>query len=281
VNDAVLTHAVEGGGPPLLLLNGGLMSLRAWDAVAAGLTPAVTVVRCDLRGQLLSPGEPPATLEGHGREVVALLDHLGLGAVHVAGASFGALVGLTLAAVWPDRVRSLVAITATDRITAEMRNGVRVVAEACAAAARGGDGGAVFDLLVPGTFSTGFRHRYAGALAARREAVAAMPAHWFAQLEGMLRSLDGVNLEPVLPRIACPTLVLAAGRDETFALSHSRALAAAIARARLRIVPEASHGLVLEQPDVVIRSILEFLDETGAFLEDLGSDGARVGHAQD
>jgi pimeloyl-ACP methyl ester carboxylesterase len=265
VTPPLLAHTVEGAGPPLLLLNGGLMSLRAWDAVAAGLVASVTVIRCDLRGQLLSPGEPPATLEGHVREVIALLDALALESVHVAGTSFGGLVALALAATSPPRARSLVAITATDRITDEMWRGALVAADACRAAAEGGDGGVVFDLLLPGTFSPGFRQRYAAELAARRQVIAAMPRHWFEQLAALLHSLGDIDLAALLPRIACPTLVLAAGRDETFPLSHSRALAAAIPDARLRVAPEASHGMVLEHPAVVSASIRDFLGEIGAF----------------
>ncbi len=95
---APLAHEVAGQGPPLLLLNGGLMSLRAWEPVVTRLRTQFTVIRCDLRGQLLSPGAPPATLSGHADDVCALLDHLGIGQAHVAGASFGALVGITCAA---------------------------------------------------------------------------------------------------------------------------------------------------------------------------------------
>jgi pimeloyl-ACP methyl ester carboxylesterase len=255
----MLAHTVEGSGPPLLLLNGGVMSLRAWDGVAARLAPSTTVVRCDLRGQLLSPGEPPDTLDGHAGDLVDLLDYLELEAVHVAGTSFGALVGLTLAATRPSRVRSLIAMTATDRVTPDMWQGALAVAEACRAAASGGDGGVVFDLLVPGTFSPSFRTRFAAELTARRQVIAALPREWFTRLEAMLRSLGGLDLRPLLGHVACPALVLAAGRDETFPLSHSQALAAGLPHARLRIVPGASHALVLEQPDVVVESILEFV----------------------
>jgi pimeloyl-ACP methyl ester carboxylesterase len=261
MENPVLTHVVAGNGPALVLLNGGLMSLRAWDGLAEPLEPRCRVVRCDLRGQLLSPGPPPASLQGHADDVVRLLDHLDLADAHVVGTSFGALVGLTLAASHPTRMRSLVAMTATDQATPEMWEGAVALIEACRAAARGGDAGHVFDLVVPGTFSPEFRLRHAADLAARREAIAALPRSWFTGLEGLLAALQGLDLRPILPRITCPTLVLAAGHDQTFPLSHSQSLAAALPNARLRIVPEASHAVVLEEPDVVVESIVEFLDE--------------------
>jgi 3-oxoadipate enol-lactonase len=259
----VIAHAVAGSGPPLLLLNGGLMSFRAWDAVAARLTPRFTVARCDFRGQLMSPGPPHDSLEGHAGDVLCLLDHLGVEAAHVVGTSFGALVGLTLAAAAPARVRSLVAITATDRVTPEMGTGARAVAEAFAAAAAGGDRGAAFDLVAEGTFSPAYRHHHAADLAARRKVVASMPPAWFDGVASLLRSVEGLDLRPQLPSITCPTLVLGAGCDETFPVSHSETLAAGLPHAQLRIVAGAAHGMVAEEPDIVVGSILEFLEGSG------------------
>jgi len=52
----VLTHRIDGDGPPLLLLNGGLMSIGTWQPFADALSPRYRVTRCDFRGQLLTPG---------------------------------------------------------------------------------------------------------------------------------------------------------------------------------------------------------------------------------
>lgn len=259
--EAPLACVVEGSGPPLLLLNGGLMSLHAWDPVAQALESRFRVVRCDLRGQLLSPGPPPATLEGHAADLVALLDHLGVGSAHVAGTSFGALVGLTLAARHPGRVRSVAAITATDRMPPETRPATEAVRAACRAAAAGGDGGAVFDLLAPATFSPRYRRQHRQELAARRQVVASLPRAWFEGLDGLLASLERLDLRPLLPAVRCPVLVLAAGEDLTFPLACSQALAATLPEARLHIVPHAAHGLVVEEPGLVAEVVAAFAAE--------------------
>ncbi|MRR12138.1 alpha/beta hydrolase, partial [bacterium] len=46
----VLAHRVDGRGDPLLLLNGGMMSLSAWEELARPLAERYRVVRCDFRG---------------------------------------------------------------------------------------------------------------------------------------------------------------------------------------------------------------------------------------
>jgi 3-oxoadipate enol-lactonase len=90
--------------------------------------------------------------------------------------------------------------------------------------------------------------------------VASLPAEWFSGLAGLLTALDGLDLRPVLARVTCPTLVLAAAQDLTFPISHARALAEQIPDARLRIVPGAAHAVALEEPDVVLAAIVEFVE---------------------
>ena len=51
-----------------------------------------------------------------------------------------------------------------------------------------------------------------------------------------------------LPRIACPVLVACGEADQITPPEHAREMAAAIAGARLEIVPGAGHMLTLEQP---------------------------------
>jgi 3-oxoadipate enol-lactonase len=260
----VLAHQVTGAtcGTSVLLLNGGMMTFAGWQPVAADLERQHRVIAFDFQGQLLSPGTPPPSIDGHVADVVALLDHLGVDRVHVVGASFGALVGVLLAARHPDRVRSLAAVTATDRLTPEMWAAARPMREACRAAAAGGDGGALFDLMTPATYAPAYLAAQREMLAARRERFAALPRAWFAATDALLRSLDGLDLTGALPEVVCPTLVVGAELDRTFPSGHSETLAAGIAGARLVVVRGCGHGLVVEAPDRLTHLLREFLART-------------------
>jgi 3-oxoadipate enol-lactonase len=260
----VLAHSVSGAGPPLLLLNGGLMSYPAWDPLAGALTAACRLVRCDFRGQLLSPGPAPPTLEGHADDLIALLDTLEIESAHVAGVSFGALVGLTLAARAPSRVRSLSAMNATDRVTPAMAARGAPAREAARVAANGGDGGRLLDLVAETTWSPEYRAAQATALAARRQAVGLLPRTWFVGLGQLLASLENLDLTPLLPRITCPTLVVGGEADVTFPIEHSRALAAGIEGSRLVVIPGGSHGVVIERAAEVIGLVVNFIRDVEA-----------------
>jgi fatty-acyl-CoA synthase len=246
VNPLPLTQSEIGEGTAVLLLNGGLMSIAAWDPVALPLAASHRVIRCDLRGQLLSPGPVPATLSGHAADVAALIERRGEGAVHVAGTSFGGLIAMVLAIEYPHLVRSLIVMTATERVTPEMWDNTQRLRALVRQAATGCGADAMMEIVEAGTFSTTFRTTYAAILQARRQALSSLPASWFTGLDGLLADLEGVDLRAQLARIRCPTTVVAGEHDLTFPLEHSKALAAGIPGAHLEVVPRAPHGLVIE-----------------------------------
>jgi 3-oxoadipate enol-lactonase len=248
-----------GHGPDVVLINGGMMTFAAWEPIAAVLEARYRVLRFDLRGQLLSPGDPPRDLGGHVDELVALLDELGIDSAHLVGASFGAFAAIDLAARHPERARSLFLITAMDRITPEFRADADRMRELIAGVLRGEDRGPFYDAMVDGVYSAGYRAREAGLLARRRAQMAELPRDWFAAVDRLLASLEGLDLTSRLPSVRCPAGVVIAVDDRVMALDRSRALAEALG-AEILTHAESGHGLVIEDPAWVARQTVAFLD---------------------
>ena len=255
----MLTHRIDGQGEPILLLNGGMMTFTAWEPVANILAERFQVVRCDLRGQLQSPGVPEPNLEAHVRDLVELLDHLEIGRVHLAGTSYGGLLALLFASLHPERTASVSVITATGRITPEFWEATAECRDLALEAVAGGDGGRVLEFILPDTYTPEYLEKNASALAFHRQWVAALPEVWFRGLVAILSSVEGFDATPRLSSIRCPVLVLAGERDTMFPPEQSRALADAIPGARLEIVPGAPHGMVVENPGTTARILLDFL----------------------
>jgi pimeloyl-ACP methyl ester carboxylesterase len=253
-----LTHRIAGEGPPVVLLNGGMMTASSWEPFASRLRASHRVLGFDFRGQLLSPGPVPADLSGHARDVVALLDAVGWESAHLVGASFGAEVAVELAASAPARVRSLALITAMDRETPEFRRGSDEMRAILAEVRAGGDRGRFYDALIGGVYSQRYLAAEAAAFAARRAQVDQLPAAWFEGVDGLLASLEGFDLGPRLRLVRSPTLVVNAALDQVMAPERSAALAAGL-RAETVIHPLAGHALVAEDPDWLGGVVLSFL----------------------
>jgi len=261
-----LAYRLDGSGEPLLVLNGGMMSYTSWDALVPPLAARFQVIRCDLRGQLRSPGAPPVDLPGHASDLIALLDHIGIDRCHVLGTSFGGLVGLSLAALHPARVRSLVAVAVGDHATPKLARGVRQLSQACRLAMDGGSAAHLAELMAAMFYAPSHLAANRDALAARAVQLSQLPRGWWEGLAGLLDTLEGFDLRPILPEVSCPTLVVAAGKDLVFPRDRARALADAIPGARFVLVADSGHVLVHERP-------LRFVELTLAFLATLEGSG--------
>jgi 2-hydroxy-6-oxonona-2,4-dienedioate hydrolase len=108
--DGAMVWRVWGGGPPLVLLHGGYGSWTHWIRNVLPLARRFTVIAPDLPG-LGGSATPP---EPHTAEDLAAIVVAGLGIVlpkdaspHIAGFSFGGVLGGHVAAQLGDRLRAL------------------------------------------------------------------------------------------------------------------------------------------------------------------------------
>jgi len=100
---------MQGSGTPLVLLAGQANSHRWWDAVRGDFEGSRRTITLDWRGTGDSdrPDEVYST-QGFADDVVAVLDHLGLGEADVYGTSMGGRVAQWVAIRYPERVRRLI-----------------------------------------------------------------------------------------------------------------------------------------------------------------------------
>ncbi len=102
------------GGWPAVLLHGFPYDVRAYDAVAPVLAAAgARVIVPWLRGygptRFLSEDTPRSGEQAAlGRDLLALLDALGIGAALLAGHDWGGRAACVVAALWPERASGLV-----------------------------------------------------------------------------------------------------------------------------------------------------------------------------
>jgi 2-succinyl-6-hydroxy-2,4-cyclohexadiene-1-carboxylate synthase len=96
-------------GEAVIFLHFGGGNLHMWDGVVPYFEGKYRLVLVDLKGH--GKSDKPSTgyhIDQLADEVIAVMDDLGIESAHVVGSSLGAEVGLSMAANYPERMRSLV-----------------------------------------------------------------------------------------------------------------------------------------------------------------------------
>jgi len=111
VNGIQVNYADSGGdGPAVVLSHGFLMDQSMFCAQVAALTPEYRVITWDQRGHGGTPAPGPFSYWDSAKDVLALLDHLGVERAALTGMSQGGFLSLRAAMLAPQRVRRLILI---------------------------------------------------------------------------------------------------------------------------------------------------------------------------
>lgn len=107
-----LAYRRGGEGPPLLLIHGWGGSSRYWVGAFATLADRYDIIALDLPGFGASPApRGAATLGDLTRSAILATQALDLKALAIGGHSFGAAVGLLIAATFPEQVHRLALVS--------------------------------------------------------------------------------------------------------------------------------------------------------------------------
>jgi pimeloyl-ACP methyl ester carboxylesterase len=231
-----LYYEDRGEGPALLLLHGGTGNGDQFSKQVPAFAPHYRLIVPDSRAQgRTSDGTGPVTYHGMAEDVVALMDHLGIRTARVMGWSDGGVIGLDLAAHHPSRVTHLVtfgANTTVEGMNAEDR--------------------AWGDTATVAAFGDGTRQAWAERAPEGANYEVAMG-----------KILDLWRSEPQLPPALLAKIrakaMICAGDHDVVRREHTEAIAKAIPGAKLWIVPDANHSVMIEKSEVVNPRVLEFL----------------------
>lgn len=245
----------EPGLPTVVMSNSLASDHRMWDPQLPVLTGSFRVLRYDTRGHGSSDAPAGAySIEGLGRDCLAVMDHFEVEKAHYVGLSLGGMTGQWLGAEAQHRFHSL---TLCDTAS-EMPSGVwdERIAQVSA------DG---IEVIVEATLARWFTPAFAGRapddLAKVREMVETTPAAGYI---GCARAIRSMALSPLLARIALPTLIIVGEQDVSTPPSEAAKLHAAIAASELHRIADAAHLPNIEQADSFNRALQAFLQRQTA-----------------
>jgi pimeloyl-ACP methyl ester carboxylesterase len=254
-------HVREAGaGLPVVLLHAFPLSSAMWLEQHTALGERYRVITPDLRGFGGSPpGDDEPSLDAVADDVAAMLDRLGLHRVVLGGLSMGGYAAMAFLRRHPGRASALVLADtkATSDPPEAAANRLRIAARL---AAEGTTAALVDDVLpsLVGPTTVRARPSVAGRVRALVEAASPAAAAW-AQRAMAVRpdSLATLRAADV------PALVLRGDEDALSSQADAEAMAEALPRGRLVVLPSAGHLSAMEVPEAFAVTVGDFLAELG------------------
>jgi 3-oxoadipate enol-lactonase len=252
-DDGAIIHAeVEGpdSAPVLMLSNSLGTNLHMWDEQVASLIRHFRLLRYDRRGHgKSSVPKGPYTMERLGRDVLAVLDGLGIQKINWCGLSMGGMVGQWLGANAPNRVDKLILSNTSsyfpDKSIWDGR--IKFVRE------KGLEG--IVDANMERWFTKDFRERAPQTMAKMHDMFVATKVDGYVGCGEAIRDMDH---RPLLSKITAPTLVIAGKHDPATPFEGNEFIRAHIPGAKIAVL-EAAHIANMEQPKVYADTVIGFL----------------------
>jgi len=257
------THvALAGEGPPVLLMHGWPQHWYLWREVIPRLAPHARVIAPDFRG--FGWSDVPRSgyeMDQLKRDMLALLDELGVRELSIAGHDWGGFVGCLLALDHPERVKSFLALNVIPPWPARDR---RVLRDAWRL------------IYMPLLACPGLGRRLGRAVAARGLRDSGLPDGDVEAFVSRFRGERGRVTERVygsfirsLPGFArgrysasdlrVPSRLVFGTRDPVLTARAAEDAAAQTELLELELVPDAGHFVVDEKPELVADRLLALI----------------------
>jgi 3-oxoadipate enol-lactonase len=235
---------------PVVVLSHALgTNFRLWNSQVEILSRSFRVLRYDIRGHggtEVAPG--PYAIDMLARDLLALLDGLGIDKAHMAGVSLGGFIAQWLGANARDRVGRLVLANTAAKVGSRDGWNSRI------ALVREGGMEAIAQASIERWFTPGFISREPAAIETARRALVETTAEGYVGCCAAIRDMD---LRELSPRVEASTLVIAGSADQSTTVADAEWLARHMPRARV-VVHSAAHLSNVEARDRFNDDVMRF-----------------------
>ena len=240
-------------GLPIVLVAGWTASSFVFKDFAAALASRYRVLSIDMRGHGQSDKPPPGgySLEACSKDIRGLLSTLDVQQpVVLMGQSMGGMIVLDYTLRYPDGVAKLIIANSKAQLMGSVKD--RLLWEMLIFMYRLSPA-KFFGRMIPGFF-----HRLPPpqVIEGLLNMSLQTPRHVGVDV---IRSVAHVDLSEEIHKIQVPTLVFTTEFDQPDIRVGTEAIAAAIPDARLEVVPDSAHLPFIEQQDLVVQRIVDFL----------------------
>ncbi len=243
INQKIYYSELGKHGIPIVFVHGAASSHLVWGAQVRALGEIARAVAIDLPGHGRS--DPPGrnTIAGYCDAILGLLDAFEFDCAVIVGHSMGGAIAQTLALSHPDRVAGLglIGTGARLRVLDAILNGVL------------DDFDATAQIVVDNSYAANLSP------VMRERAIAEFRACPAQVTHGDFVACNGFDIMARVAEIRVPTVVICGKEDRMTPYKYSEFLASKIANARLTLVDNAGHSVMIEQAEAVNRALKEFV----------------------
>jgi pimeloyl-ACP methyl ester carboxylesterase len=252
-----LFYEVAGAGDPVILLHGGNLDRRMWDAEFMGLRGRHRVIRYDARGYGRS-GPADTVFRAHD-DLLALMDTLRLPRAALVGLSLGGRIAIDFALAHPERVDRMVLAAPGISGGAWAEDGDTAWLVVARQAAEQKDSVAVALAWLGSAYIRTALRDSAMAHRVRQLVVEQAPFWGGIMRHGDLEQAAVPAAAERLPQLSAPILLVTGSDDTNFIQDVARAIGTHAPNVRRLELPGVGHMVNLEAPDAFLSAVLRFL----------------------
>jgi 3-oxoadipate enol-lactonase len=239
--------------PVLVLVNSLGTDFRIWLPLIDELTENWSILVYDKRGHgLSSTGRTPYSMEDHARDLIGLVEHVGIKKAVFCGVSIGGLVVQALYRLKPALVEKLVLCDTAAKVGTEDSWNARIAT----VTEKGIE--AIADGVMKVWFTPDFHAGRTAELAGYRNMLVRSPVDGYNATCIALRDAD---LTADAPRIAVPTLIVVGDQDGSTPPDLVKATADRIPGAQFHVIKGCGHLPCIEQPERLAELLAGFVNE--------------------
>ena len=249
---------VYGEGPPIVLLNGIMMSTKSWAPFSGPLSKNNKLILLDF----LDQGESSKMTEDYPVTIQAdvvkhVLDALKISKAHIAGVSYGAAVAMHFALMYPETVDRLALFNCIPYTSPWLTNigegwkAARITAEA------------YYYMTIPTIYSMGFYNTRTDWFDSRKDFLLENVFSSSVFLDAMERLSNSMSTHDVRDRlfsIGAKTLVVGGSDDYLTPLSEQRYIVERIPNADMVIMENCGHAGMYEKPTIFATLLTGFVN---------------------